>query len=94
MGHAEIENKIIAFLCGHDALKIGVFGSFARGEERPGSDIDLIVKFATRKSLLKLVRIERELSENIGMKVDLLTEDSVSPHLTERINAELKVLFQ
>ena len=52
---------------------IGVFGSTARGESNQESDIDLLVKFAEKKSLLGLVRLERELSEALGRKVDLLT---------------------
>jgi predicted nucleotidyltransferase len=40
------------------------------------------------------VRIERELSETIGVKVDLLTEQSVSPYLIDRIKSEMKVIYQ
>jgi len=46
----------------------------ARGEETEESDVDLLVRFARPKSLLDLVRIEREFSEALGRKVDLLTE--------------------
>jgi len=94
MSHAEIEKKIITILQKHNAGKIGVFGSFARGEERPESDIDLVVTFKDRKSLLALIRIERELSETLGRKVDLLTEESIHPYLADTIKSELKVLHQ
>jgi uncharacterized protein len=50
---------------------IAVFGSMARGVAKPESDIDLIVRFSNRKSLLSVVRLERELSEAMGRKVDL-----------------------
>jgi predicted nucleotidyltransferase len=94
MTYQEIENKVISILGGYGAQKIGIFGSYARGAQRPDSDLDLLVNFKERKSLLTLVRIERELSESIGVKVDLLTEQSVSPYLIDRIKSELKVIYQ
>jgi predicted nucleotidyltransferase len=45
------------------------------GEGKPESDIDVLVEFSETKDLLTLVRIERELSEFLGVKVDLLTEE-------------------
>lgn len=74
------------------ATKVAVFGSYARGEERPGSDVDVIVEFSERKSLLDLVRIERELREALGTKVDLLTEKSISPYLIDSVRAEMEVI--
>lgn len=89
----ELFDKIIQKLKNEGAKKIGVFGSYVRGEERPGSDIDVIVEFSKRKSLLELVRIERELSEELGIKVDLLTEKSISPYLIETIQKETEVIY-
>lgn len=78
----------------NDVSMIGVFGSMARGEAKQKSDIDLIVRFSKRKSLLALVRLERELSEALGRKVDLLTEGGLSPYLRERILKEMKVVYE
>jgi uncharacterized protein len=72
----------------HDVSMIGIFGSMARGESKKQSDIDLIVRFSKRKSLLAVVRLERELSQALGRKVDLLTEGALSPYLRERILKE------
>ena len=94
MSHEEIETTVVSILGKYGALKIGLFGSYARGEERPDSDLDLLVDFRDRKSLLTLVRIERELSEILGIKVDLLTEQAISPYLIDRIKADLKVIYQ
>lgn len=94
MTYQEIENKVISILDKYGAQTIGIFGSYARGIQRPDSDLDLLVNFKERKSLLALVRIERELSESIGVKVDLLTEGAVSPYLIDRIKSELKVIYQ
>lgn len=51
------------------------------------------MKFSRRKSLLDLVRIERQLSQIIGVKVDLVTEGSVSPYIIDDIRKELKVIY-
>ena len=70
------------------STKVSVFGSYVRGEEKPESDIDVLVEFAERKSLLTLVNIELELSDYLSIKVDLLTEKSISPYLIEGIKKE------
>jgi len=56
--------------------------------------IDLLLKFSKRKSLLSLVKLERELSASIGRKIDLLTEASISPYLRDRIKKELRILYE
>ena len=88
INYKEIENKLISILEKHKARTIGIFGSYARGEAMPDSDLDVLVDFGERKSLLTLVRIERELSENLGLKVDLLTEQAISPYLIDIIKSD------
>ena len=85
--------KLIHDLKKHGAKKIEIFGSYARGEAKEGSDLDVIVKFEERKSLLELVSIEQELEDHLGIKIDLLTEASISPYLIERIKKESKVVL-
>jgi uncharacterized protein len=77
----------------HDIERLALFGSYARGEAVVGSDIDLLARFSKRKSLMDLVRIERELSEALGRTVDLVTESALSPYLRDRVLAEQVVLF-
>ena len=93
MNREEIFKKIARLLKNQGARKIAVFGSYVRGEEKPGSDIDIIVEFSERKSLLELVRIERELSDVLGIKVDLLTEKSISPYLIDTIRKEMEIIY-
>jgi hypothetical protein len=90
--HKELFEKISSFLEKEGAIKIAVFGSYARGDEKSESDIDILVEFSKTKSLLTLVRIERELSDFLGVKVDLLTEASISQYLIDRIKKEAKVI--
>jgi predicted nucleotidyltransferase len=59
----DLFRKVSSFLKKHGATKVSVFGSYVRGEEKPESDIDVLVEFAERKSLLTLVNIELELSD-------------------------------
>jgi predicted nucleotidyltransferase len=89
----DIFEKITQVLKGQGAKKIAIFGSYVRGEEKPGSDIDVLVHFSRRKSLLELVRIERQLSEVLGIKVDLLTEKSISPYLIDTIKRQMEVIY-
>ena len=92
MNYDDLKNKILSTLERYDADRIGIFGSYAREEANEDSDLDLLVHFRDNKSLLTLVRIERELTEITGIKVDLLTEQSVSPYLINNIKSELKVI--
>jgi uncharacterized protein len=77
-----------------DVVKVGVFGSMARGDADEDSDIDLIVEFSKRKSLLALVGLERRLSAALGRRVDLLTEAALSPYLRDGIMRELVVIYE
>jgi predicted nucleotidyltransferase len=88
----QVLQVIARVLNGEGAKKIAIFGSYARGEEKPESDIDVLVEFRQRKSLLELIRIERELSDALGVKVDLLTEKSISPYLIDRVRNEMQVI--
>jgi predicted nucleotidyltransferase len=74
--------------------KLRIFGSMARGEANQQSDIDLVVKFSQPISLLQFAALERQLSEALGRKVDMLTEAAISPYLQERIKRDLKVIYE
>jgi uncharacterized protein len=85
----------IAEICQqNDVSRLGLFGSFIRGEATATSDVDLLVEFSKPKSLLALIRLERMLSSAIGRKVDLLTKASLSPYLRERILEEMRIIYE
>ena len=95
MSREEINRKIINYLSGFDPNKIAIFGSFARGEETDTSDLDLLVSFRKSFGLLQLVRMERELSELVGRKVDLLTERALkNERLKHYILKDLQVIYE
>jgi uncharacterized protein len=89
-----LDTALLAEICSrNDIVRLRVFGSYARGEEGVASDLDLIADFSSRKSLLDLVRIEREFSERLGLPVDLLTERALSPYLRDQILGEARVVY-
>jgi len=89
----EIRIKILPVLQCYDVVRAAIFGSFARGEMKEGSDIDILVEFKGEKSLLDLVGLKIELEERLGKKVDVLTYNSLHPLLKERILNEQEVIL-
>ncbi|MGQ9500500.1 MAG: type VII toxin-antitoxin system MntA family adenylyltransferase antitoxin [Anaerolineae bacterium] len=86
---------ILIELCRQSGVMcILLFGSMARGEADEESDIDLLVEFSKPISLLRLVALERELSDALGRKVDVLTKAAISPYLRERIRSEAQVIYE
>jgi len=90
------KNKVIIdYLQAYNPVKIGIFGSYARNESRSDSDLDILINLKTAISLFQLVRFERELSELLGVKVDLVSEGAIkNPKLRNYIEADLKIIFQ
>jgi predicted nucleotidyltransferase len=89
-----IDTNIIAEICRqNDVASLSLFGSVGRGEATENSDVDLLVQFLKRKSLLSMVKLERQLAEAIGQKVDLVTEASLSPYLRERVKSDVKMIY-
>jgi hypothetical protein len=72
----------------HGVVRVAVFGSVARGEATAASDLDLLVDMAPGRSLLDLIAFEQDLSEALGQRVDVVTEQGVSPYLRDAICAE------
>ena len=65
--------EIYAIARRHKAEKLWVFGSCARGEDRPDSDVDFLVKFGEDSSGLASVRVRRELADLLGRNVDVVS---------------------
>ncbi len=95
MDYNEINSSIINYLRPYNPERIGIFGSFARKEQTPSSDIDILVKFRKTISLLELVKIHRELSHILGREIDLVTEASLkNERLRKYIYNDLKVIYE
>lgn len=68
--------------------RIGVFGSYTRGEQKEESDLDVLVEFYEPVSLLGLVRLENYLTDILGVKVDVVPKKDVRAELRKRISKE------
>lgn len=84
----EIKQRILPVLERHHARRAGLFGSVVQGEMTPDSDIDILVELSEDLSLLDVARINRELEEALGRKVDLVEYQAIKPLIRERILAE------
>jgi predicted nucleotidyltransferase len=90
----ELTQQIIRVLKPHDPKMIGVFGSYARGENTSSSDLDVLVQFGSSIGLIQLVQLQQELSDILDIPVDLVTKNSLrNPRLKEYIFKDLITIF-
>ena len=90
----QLQQQVITILKPYRPERIGVFGSFARGENQQGSDLDILIQFQDAIGLLELVQIEQELSDKLGIRVDLVTEGSLKhPRLRRYVHDDLITIF-
>jgi hypothetical protein len=83
-----VREKIIDILHRNDVKRASFFGSIVRGEMSEQSDVDLLVEFEGRKSLLDIAHLKNELEDALNRRVDVLTFRSIHPRLKDRILAE------
>ncbi len=93
MSNQEIKNYITNFLKEKGVIKASIFGSFARGDNTESSDIDLILQLSSDKNLFDLAEIKVDLEEKFRRKIDVLTYNSINPHIKEEILQEQEILF-
>ena len=84
----QLKEKIIPLLKKEGVIRSALFGSYARGEETPASDIDILVELPDDRSLLDLVSLQFSLEDALNKKVDLLTFNSIHPLLKSYIKKE------
>ena len=84
--------EILATARKHGAYNVRVFGSVARGEARPDSDIDFLVSLDAGRSLIDLARLLRELQSLLGRNVDVVTEAGLRPRIRPQVLREARAL--
>lgn len=89
----QIKKRATPILRKSGVVRSAVFGSFARGEARRDSDIDLLVELKRGKSLLDLIHLKHELEKAFGRKTDVVTYNALHPLLKEDILNEQKVIY-
>jgi uncharacterized protein len=72
--------------------KIGIFGSYARGEQKPGSDIDLLVEFSKPIDFFEFLMLEDLLSNALNKKVDLVSVKALKPRIGNYIMEEVQYI--
>ncbi|OGI29090.1 MAG: hypothetical protein A2288_02160 [Candidatus Moranbacteria bacterium RIFOXYA12_FULL_44_15] len=85
MSIEEIRQKITPILEHYAVKKAAVFGSVARGEEKPESDVDILVELDEPLGLMKLARLNYTLEDALGKKVDLIKSNSIKPSFRDSI---------
>ncbi len=84
------QETIKSILAPFEPEYIGIFGSYARGDEREDSDLDILVQFGKRLTLFDLVGLEQDLTEALDIKVDLVTAKSLSPLIRPFVEEDLQ----
>ncbi|MBI2886474.1 MAG: nucleotidyltransferase family protein [Chloroflexi bacterium] len=80
--------QILHIVASHGGGNVRVFGSRARGEARPDSDLDVLVTLMPGRSLLDLVAIKQDLEDLLGCAVDVVTEAAISPYIRDQVLKE------
>jgi predicted nucleotidyltransferase len=73
----------------YHVASLALFGSRVRGEGRTDSDLDVLAHFDVTPSLLTLLKLENELSDLLGVRVDLVIRESLRPSIKERVLTDL-----
>ena len=90
------KDKLTEFCKRNHVRKLSIFGSAIRGELKPDSDIDLLVEFEEGQTpgLFTIIRMEMELAEMLGRKVDLRTPDDLSKYFRDEVIRNAKLEYQ
>ncbi len=73
----------------YSVSRVALFGSYVRGTHRSSSDLDILVSFTEAPSLFRFIELENILTDNLGVKVDLVMEEALKPTIGRRILQEI-----
>ena len=96
LGNIQVDQSKLVDLCRrYQVRELSLFGSAARGEMRPESDIDLLVEFLpdARVGLLEHAGLMLDLADLLGRKVDLVSKNGLKPRIRSSVLREARLLF-
>ncbi|YAF96629.1 MAG: nucleotidyltransferase family protein [Nodularia sp. CChRGM 3473] len=77
------------YLCEtYQITQLGIFGSYARGEQTESSDVDILVDYETAPTFIKLAQLKDYLSQAFDLKVDIVTKNGLKPRIRDRVLSE------
>jgi uncharacterized protein len=89
-----VMNRLRVACQANDIAMLGIFGSVARGEDAPNSDVDLLVRLNKPVGFVEFIRLEDTFKEIFGRNVDLATESSLHPLIRNNVLADLKIIYE
>lgn len=92
MGEALDTNLILQIARRHGARGVRVFGSYARGQQKETSDLDLLVDLEPHRDLFDLIELKQELEKTLQRRVDVVTEAGLSPYIRAKVLEEARAL--
>ena len=88
-----IKLKVVSILKKHGVSRAGIFGSYARGEQKNKSDIDILIQIGREASLTDIITLKLELQKALKKNVDLVEYEDIRPELKEQIlNDEIRMI--
>ncbi len=89
----KIKSKIVPILKKNKIKKAGIFGSYARGEQKKNSDIDILIEIPEQVSLLGLIKIKKLLEKKLNKKIDLIEYNYIHPLIKkDALKEEVRII--
>jgi len=91
---SQIKDIVIPIFKQYGVSQAAVFGSYARGDEHPGSDIDFLIHLGRPIDLIEFIRLKARLQDALGKRIDLVTDDTIIPSFEPDIKRDLISLYE
>lgn len=94
MSIADIQKKLTPVFRAHNIKRAALFGSAARGDSRPGSDVDIVVTLGKPMGLISYSRFVEKIEQSLGRKADVVTEKGLNKFIRPYVEREMKTIYE